>query len=280
MSFHAGPELLGIECLKGLKMTRRIKIAAFMVVVLFIAACKETVHSDLTERETNEIISVLYSKGISASKEPMKKGLYSISVAQPDFGLALSILTKAGLPRATFDTIGDVFPADSVVGTAFEERARFSFALSQELARTLTEVEGIQFARVHVVIPEKGRFADKTPPAKAALAIYHKLDFDKSIHLPQIKRLVAFSVPHLSYDDVSVSLFRAGAISDATFFKVTPNGSAVAGTANYAAGFVNIKNDLVSLLLISLALLACLFAVVRILAGLWSLITRGAMNAR
>ncbi|MEL7093071.1 MAG: type III secretion inner membrane ring lipoprotein SctJ [Pseudomonadota bacterium] len=260
-------------------MTPLIRITAALVMMLAVAACKETVHADLTEREANEIVAVLYAEGISASKEPLKKGLYAISVAKPDFGVALSVLTKAGLPRQSFDTIGDVFPDDSVVGTAFEERARFSFALSQELARTLTEVEGVQHARVHVVIPEKGRFADKVPPAKAALAIYHKPEFDRVLHVPQIKKLVAFSVPNLAYDDVSVSLFPAGALSDTTLLPVAPNGSAIAASAGLATGFVNMDNDLISILLIALALLTGLFFLVRLLHGLWSFVVRGVSDA-
>lgn len=255
------------------------KIFAVLAAVLFLAACKEAVHSDLNERVANEMIAVLYAEGISASKEPLKKGKYAIMVAKPDFGLALTVLTKVGLPRETFSTIGDVFPDDSVVGTAFEERARFSFALSQELARTLTEVEGVQHARVHVVIPEKGRFADKAPPSKAALAIYHKHDFEKALHLPQIKKLVAFSVPNLSYDNVSVSLFPAGALSDATLLPVAPTGSAIAASNSFTARFVNMDNDLVSILLMALALLTGFFLVLRIVFGLWSLLVRSFSNA-
>jgi type III secretion protein J len=265
---------------RGPKMNSLTKIAASLIMVLFLTACKEIVHSDLSEREANEIIAVLYAEGISVSKEPLKKGNFAVSVAKSDFGLALSILTKAGLPRETFNTIGDVFPDDSVVGTAFEERARFSFALSQELARTLTEVEGVQHARVHVVIPQKERFSDETAPSKAALAIYHKQDFDKALHLPQIKKLVAFSVPNLAYDDVSLSLFPASAMSDATLTPIAPGGSAIAANTRYISGFVDLDNGLVSLLLMALALLTGMFLVMRVVTGIWAVLARSFSNAK
>lgn len=260
-------------------MSAWIKIIAFLAMLLATAGCKETIHADLTEREANEIVAVLFAEGISASKDPLKKGLYSVTVAKPDFGIALSILTKSGLPRQSFNTIGDVFPDDSVVGTAFEERARFSFALSEELARTLTEIEGVQHARVHVVIPEKGRFEETAPQAKAALAIYHKPAFDKVLHVPQIKKLVAFSVPNLLYDDVSVSLFPAGALSDTSLIQAVPNGSAIAAGANIAAGLTTMDNDLVSILLIALAMLTGVFVAIRVLHSLWSFLTRSVSDA-
>lgn len=260
-------------------MLSPIKIVLALVTFLVLSACKETVHSELPEREANEIVAVLYAEGIAASKEPLKNGVFAISVPKPDFGRALAVLTKVGLPRESFSTIGDVFPDDSVVGTAFEERARFSFALSQELARTLTEVEGVQYARVHIVIPEKGRFADAAPASKAALAIYHKPDFDKALHVPQIKKLTAFSVPNLSYDDVSVSLFIAGAAHDIQVVPVQPSGSAVAAAPEFMAQLVGMDSDLTSIMLMALALLTAVFVVARLAMGVWSFLVRSVSNA-
>lgn len=182
--------------------------------LLLATGCKEIVYANLSERDANEIVAVLYAQGVEAGKEPLKDDLYAVSVLRREFGAAITILSKAGLPRESFRTIGDLFPDDSVVGTPFEERVRFSYALSEELSRTLTEIEGVQHARVHVVIPERTRFQDGTEPSRASLAIYHTKDFVPSENIPQMKKLVAFAVPDLAYDDVSVSLFPAGGVSE------------------------------------------------------------------
>lgn len=209
-----------------------------LFLALSVAGCKEIVNSDLQEREANEIIATLHLQGINASKERGKDQLYSVSVRKPDFGPAIAVLTQAGLPRETFSTIGELFPDDRVVGSAFAENARFSYALGEELSHTISEIEGVQFARVHVVVPPKDRFTDNSPPAKAALAIYHGSDFDASVNLPRIKQLVAFAVPNLTYEAVAVSLFPVGELKDVVLKPVDPSGL---GSAAGAAGIDDLQ---------------------------------------
>lgn len=200
----------------GHRKTMRTLIKnVFVVLSLFLlVGCKEIVYANLSEREANEIVAVLFAQGIEAGKEPQKENLYAVSVLRREFGPAIVILSKSGLPRESFRTIGDLFPDDSVVGSPFEERVRFSYALSEELSRTLTEIEGVQHARVHVVIPERTRFQESVEPSRASLAIHHTQDFVPSENIPQMKKLVAFAVPHLAYDDVSVSLFPASGVNN------------------------------------------------------------------
>ena len=242
--------------------------------LLMLAGCKEVVHSNLTEREANEIVAVLYSQGISASKDSQKDGIYSVSVPQAEFGAAIAMLANAGLPRESYRTIGDVFPDDSVVGTPFEERARFAYALSQELSRTLTEIDGVQYARVHVVIPEKERFQDTVQPSKASIAIYHRADFDPSAHVPQMKQLVTYAVPNLVYDDVSVSLFPAGGVSDVVISEPTPALSAGASTTDIITSRVGSTKDWAPFLFMLAFVVACLVLLARLVTGAVTLFGR------
>lgn len=250
-----------------LRSVRTLVMAA--IGALLLSGCKEVVHSDLHEREANEIVAVLYSQGISSSKEPLKDGLYSVSVPTAEFGAALAMLSSAGLPRESFSSLGEVFPNDSVVGTPFEERARFSFALSQELSRTLTEIEGVQFARVHIVIPEKGRFEDQAPPSKASIAIYHKDDFDPALNVPQMKKLVAYAVPNLAYDDVSVSLFPAGGVTDIVIEPMMPPSAANAAQAATFVSSALSGNYIAAQLLVLVFALIALSFLLRGVTGLW-----------
>ncbi|MDJ0630839.1 MAG: type III secretion inner membrane ring lipoprotein SctJ [Rhodobacter sp.] len=251
-----------------------------LAILLLLAGCKETIHSDLPEREANEIAAVLYAQGISPSKETQKGGRYSVSVPKAEFGAAIAILAKVGLPRQSYRTIGDIFPDDSVVGTPFEERARFSFALSEELSRTLTEIDGVHFARVHIVIPEKGRFQDTTQPSKASLAIYHRADFDPSVHVPQMKKLVTFAVPDLVYDDVSVSLFPAGGLTDVVISQPPRAFAASAATTATISRVVSSESDIAFILFLAAAALACMVFLVRLLIGLKNLAGRVFRHAK
>ena len=236
-----------------------------------LAGCKETVYSQLKEREANEIVAVLYTNGISSTKETVKGDMYTVSVPRAELGAAIAILTKAGLPRENYRSIGDVFPDDSVVGTPFEERARFSYALGEELSRTLSEIDGVHFARVHIVIPQKERFQETLDPSKASIAIYHRADFDPGVHVPQMKKLVTYAVPNLVYDNVSVSLFSAGALSDVMISKPAP--AFAASAATFGGGDLTERH--VGLLALFAAIcVASVIFVVRMLMGARALLRR------
>src|SRR5919201_1603389 len=73
---------------------------------------------------------------------------------------AKEVLASAGLPRQSLRTLGDVFPKESFVSSPLEERARYIFALSQEVQQTLMQLDGIVDARVHIALPERSLLDD------------------------------------------------------------------------------------------------------------------------
>lgn len=255
-------------------MHRCTKTCSLILILLFLTGCKEVLHSNLKERDANEIIAVLYSSQISAEKLQEKDGSYAVTVSRPEFGASIAALQARGLPRQEFRTLGDVFPGDTVVGTPFEERARFAFALSEEIAHTLTEIDGISFARVHVVIPEKGRFDDLTPSSNAALAIYHKSSFKPEAHLPQVKLLVSNAVPNLKYDDVSVSLFL---VNEIPILHIEPAQPALAANAANLVSTLkhsSSANEMASLMLFAAVLLAICTIFLKVIALFYGFVLR------
>jgi type III secretion protein J len=99
-----------------------------------------------------------------------------------------------------------------MVSSPVEQRARFTYAISEELSRTLSQLDGVVSARVHIVVPTE-RPNEPEGPASAAIFIKYRDNFDLSGYVPQIKQLVAHSVEGLRYDSVSVVLFPAQAAS-------------------------------------------------------------------
>jgi type III secretion protein J len=81
------------------------------------------------------------------------------------------VLNAAGLPREPLRTLGDVFPKEGFVSSPLEERARYVFALSQEVENTLMQLDGVVDARVHIAIPERSVLDDKPPSASASVVI-------------------------------------------------------------------------------------------------------------
>ncbi len=188
-------------------MIRRIIFSFLLLLVLLgFFGCGNRVEllSDISESEGNEAISVLLTAGISSSKIPRKDGLVSIDVEHSQVARAIAILGEEGLPRERFVKMGDVFRKEGLISSPLEERARYIWALSQELSATLSQIDGVIKARVHVVLPEKTGGGEPSLPSSAAVFIKHKQGITLEDSVVQIKRLVSNSIPGLSSDKVTV----------------------------------------------------------------------------
>ncbi len=176
------------------------------VLSLFLLGCGNRVEllRDIAEVEGNEAVSALHSAGIESSKISGKDGLVNISVDQSQVAEAIAILNSEGLPREQFAKMGDVFKKEGLISSPLEERARYVWALSQELSATLAQIDGVIKARVHVVLPEKIGGGDPSLPSSAAVFIKHKPGIILDDSITQIKRLVSNSIPGLSADKVTV----------------------------------------------------------------------------
>jgi len=193
-------------------LLRRLGIAVPFALTLLLCACsKQELYSQLSERQANEMIAVLRGAGIDAEKE-VKEGTFSISTSSGDFAQAIRTLSAQGYPRETYDSMGKVFKREGFVSSPLEERARLLHAMSQEISNTLTNIDGVVTARVHLNIPEKNPLSDKPQPASAAVFIKHRPDRNLSGQITQIKALVVNSVEGLAYDNVTVALFPAESI--------------------------------------------------------------------
>lgn len=194
-----------------------------LTALLVLSACKDVLYSDLDEREANQMIAILEAAEISASRSANGEGRFSITVESAKFGAAVLVLQNEGLPKKRYDSLGNMFADDGIVGTPLEERARFTHALNQELAQTVASIAGVHDARVHVVLPETSRYNRTTDPASAAVVIYHMAEFQAHTIVPAVKVLVSHSVANLAYENVSVSLFDAGGAQLTSVPRPAPN---------------------------------------------------------
>ena len=187
--------------------THRLWIVAAACV---IAGCSRgPLYSDLTETQANEVQAALLSAGIDARKAAMVKSKgWSIEVNRTDIPHAMAVLTAAGLPRQPLRTLGEVFPKEGFVSSPLEERARYVFALSQEVEQTLLQLDGIVDARVHIAMPERNVFDDKPPSASASVVIIEQPGADLEARETDIKAIVTDGVEGLSdINRVTVKFF-------------------------------------------------------------------------
>lgn len=189
--------------------TRLSSIARLALVFLLcglLAACKVQLYSGLNQRDANEMLAVLLQAGIDADTVAGKEDV-SLRVEQSQLDRAIGLLNARGLPRPKTSSLGDVFKQEGLISSPLEQRARFIYAMSEELSRTLSQLDGVVSARVHIVIPERRANEQTSAPPSAAIFIKYRDDYDLNGYVPQIKQLVANAVEGLNYDRVSVVLF-------------------------------------------------------------------------
>lgn len=187
----------------------RVRLLALLLPLLLVGCGDETLYSNLTERQANAMVALLHKSGLPASKERVNEGNYAVATPARHFGQAVETLQANGLPAEDYDSLGEVFAKQGLVSSPLEERARLNHALSQEIARTISSIDGVLLARVHLAVPEHDDLTDETRPSSASVFVKHRANVDLSDSISRIKALVVNGIENLPYDNVTVALFES-----------------------------------------------------------------------
>lgn len=190
--------------LDALLLSRRCLLP--VVLALGLTGCGGSVlFSDLGEEEANSIIAVLDESGISAEKQRQDStSLYRVLTENSKFVAATNVLEDHALPRKKYESLGDVFQEDGFATSSISQKARYVHALSQELSHTISLIDGVLIARVHLVIPEAEYFSDDTKESSASVFIKHRADVNLEEYTNQIKALIVDGLVALTYQNVTV----------------------------------------------------------------------------
>ncbi|WP_342709724.1 type III secretion inner membrane ring lipoprotein SctJ [Bradyrhizobium sp. B124] len=188
----------------GRQSWRRLRICLALPLLLPLIGCKADLYTKIQEREANEMLALLLGKGVDAVRVVAKDGTSTIQVEEKQLAYSIDLLNVEGLPRQSFKNLGEVFKGSGLVASPIEERARYVYALSEELSRTISDIDGVLSARVHVVLPKNDLLRQDATPSSASVFIRHGTNAKLAALLPQIKMLVANSIEGLSYDKVAV----------------------------------------------------------------------------
>lgn len=186
------------------------RLCAALCLVLALSACKTEMYTGLGEREANDMVAALVAAGIPADKQPGAEGL-TVRVDQARFAEAMAILEDKGLPAHKYESMGEVFKKQGLVSSPTEERARLIYALSEELSRTVAEIDGVLSARIHVVLPESDMLGRDVKPSSASVFVRYAPGSNVENYAAQIKLLVANSIEGLLYDNITVVMVPADA---------------------------------------------------------------------
>lgn len=190
-----------------------VKVLAMIVTLLILTACnKETLYSNLSEQEANEMIALLHQSGLSATKNGSGDHQFSVQISNDLFANGVHVLRSAGYPKKNLESLGEVFKKEGFVSSPLEERARLNYAQSQELTQTIESIDGVVMARVHLALPEEDPLSEKIKPSSASVFVKYINGTDLSTRKSQIKALLVNSIEGLPYENVTVVLFPAKAM--------------------------------------------------------------------
>ena len=186
------------------------RLSLVVAAALLLAGCDKetTLHAGLEEQQANLVMAALIDAGIGCHKSPGEEGTWNVMVSEPRFADAVNLLEQKGLPRRAHMGIGEVFKKTGMISSPSEERIRFMDALAQDLAKTISMIDGVVDARVHVVLPENDPFARNAQPSSAAVAIRSRWDADVTDIVPSVKGLVKNAIEGLKYEKIMVTVFR------------------------------------------------------------------------
>lgn len=99
----------------------------------------------------------------------------------------------------------ELFDRTKLGVTEFEQQVNYQRALTEELRRTIVQLDAVQAARVHLVIPEKTIFTDEQNPPSASIAL--KIRPHAELTPDQVRGIVALvagSVEDLQPENISI----------------------------------------------------------------------------
>jgi type III secretion protein J len=195
----------------------RILIILCFTLCLISCSSKSTIVNSVPEREANEIVVLLNSKGVLAEKTPSPvtavggtaaTNMWDIVVPGNQITEALAILNQSGLPRVKGTSLLDLFGAQGLVPSDVQDKIRYQEGLSEQLANTIRKMDGIIDANVQITFP-----TEELPSQHITASVYVKhrgiLDNPNSLAITKIKRLVSSAIPGLTPENVSVVTDRA-----------------------------------------------------------------------
>ncbi|MFT5420747.1 MAG: flagellar M-ring protein FliF [Candidatus Endobugula sp.] len=159
-------------------------------------------YSSLNQLDSSEVIEILEQNEISF-KVDTRTG--SLLVTADDIHNARLKLAEVGLPNS--GSVGfELLDKEQPLGSSqFMETTRYRRGLEGELARTITSMNAVRGARVHLAIPKSSVFVRdaREPRASVFVELYAGRGM-KSAQVRAITNLVASSISELSLKNVTI----------------------------------------------------------------------------
>jgi flagellar M-ring protein FliF len=177
--------------------------AVAFAILIFVANRTDykPLFTNLTSEDAGEII-----KKLKESKTPYQITADGKGVLVPSdkvYELRLTLASE-GIPQG--GGVGfEIFDRKNFGMTEFVQKLNYQRALQGELSRTISQLTGVEQARVHLVIPEKSLFKDNEKPATASIVL--KMKSNKALRDSEVQgvvHLVSASIEGMDPEHVTV----------------------------------------------------------------------------
>src|SRR5476651_2008353 len=219
------PPLFGLSFLENLSemtMLRQVGLLVglaasvaigFAVVLWSQQPDYRPLYGSLAGMDAKQVMDTLASADIPYTVEPNSGALL---VKADDVQRARIKLAAAGVAQTDGNIGFEILDKDQGLGTSqFMEATRYRRGLEGELARTISSLNNIKAARVHLAIPKSSVFVrdDRKPSASILVELYAGRSLEPG-QVMAIINLVATSVPELSKSQVTVVDQKGNLLSD------------------------------------------------------------------
>ncbi len=170
-------------------------------------------YGSLNGMDASQVVETLTASGIDYTIEPNSGALL---VKADDLARARMRLAAAGV-APTDNSVGfEILDREQGLGTSqFMEATRYRRGLEGELARTVSSLNNVKAARVHLAMPKASVFVrdERKPSASVLVELYPGRALEPS-QVMAIVNLVATSVPELDKGQVTVVDQKGNLLSD------------------------------------------------------------------
>ncbi|NWC91798.1 MULTISPECIES: flagellar basal-body MS-ring/collar protein FliF [unclassified Pseudomonas] len=219
------PPLFGLSFLENLSemtMLRQVGLMVglaasvaigFAVVLWSQQPDYRPLYGSLAGMDSKQIMETLAAADISYTVEPNSGALL---VKADDVARARMKLAAAGVTPSDANIGFEILDKDQGLGTSqFMEATRYRRGLEGELARTISALNNVKGARVHLAIPKSSVFVrdERKPSASVLVELFAGRSLEPGQVLAIIN-LVATSVPELSKSQITVVDQKGNLLSD------------------------------------------------------------------
>ena len=162
---------------------------------------KTTLYAGLPEAEKSRVLDALRNSGVNVTLDPVTG---DVLVPTENYHSSRMTLAAQGLPASVASGY-DQLDSIQMGSSRSVESARLKQSQEMELARSISEIDLVISARVHLALPDKEVFVRQqaAPTASVFLQLARGRGLGRS-QIDAILHLVAASVPSLTKENVSV----------------------------------------------------------------------------